>query len=104
MGISNEESKQVDLVEKAIYVFFVGLLAYLLSYTLFPLFFELNEFHGFLYIFSLPVIFVLSALSFKFHKYFKVQRKITWKAFVIISNSILVSILGISITYIFITG
>ncbi len=104
MDINRESSKQEDLIEGFIYIFFVGLLAFLLTYKLFPLFFELNEFHGFLYIFSLPVIFVLSALSFKFHKYFKIQRKITWRAFVIIGNSILVSIFGISITYIFITS
>ncbi len=97
------ESLQDQLLEKFIYVFFVGILAYLLTSKLFFLFFTPGGSNGFLLIFSLIPVFTLSALSFMFFKYYKAQSKVIWKLFIVFINSSLASIIGVLITYLYFT-
>lgn len=102
MNTTNDESKQDATIEKFIYAFFVALIAYLITNQLIGYWFDATRYAGFLFIISLPAVVVLSALSFVFYKYFKAQTQIIWRTCIIILNSLLVSVLGILITYPFV--
>jgi hypothetical protein len=103
MNSGQEETKQDDLAEKIIYVFFVGLLAYLITNQLIGAVLPPDRYAGFLFIISLPAVFVLSALSFIFYKFFKAQENIVFRYSILVANSLFASILGILITYPFVS-
>jgi hypothetical protein len=103
MNSEQETSKQDEFVEKIIYVFFVGLLGYLITNQLIGAILPPDRYAGFLFIVSLPAVFVLSALSFFVYKLFKAQENIVIRYSVLVANSLLASVLGILITYPFVS-
>jgi hypothetical protein len=103
MNSEQETSKQDEFVEKIIYVFFVGLLAYLITNQLIGAVLPPDRYAGFLFVISLPAVFVLSALSFVVYKLFKAQENIVIRYSVLVANSLLASVLGILITYPFVS-
>ncbi len=102
MNSEQEEPKQDDLVEKIIYAFFVALLAYFCTNQLVGAVFPPGRFAGFLFIISMPLVVILSALSFVFYKYFKAQKNLVLRYSILIANSLAASILGVLITYPFV--
>jgi hypothetical protein len=103
MNSEQETSKQDEFVEKIIYVFFVGLLAYLITNQLIGAVLPPDRYAGFLFVISLPAVFVLSALSFVVYKLFKAQENIVFRYSVLVANSLFASVLGILITYPFVS-
>jgi hypothetical protein len=103
MSSKKEESKQDEFVEKIIYVFFVALLAYLITNQMIGAILPPDRYAGFLFIVSLPAVFVLSALSFNFYKFFKAQENIVFRYSILVANSLFASILGVLITYPFVS-
>jgi hypothetical protein len=103
MNSEQETSQQDEFVEKIIYVFFVGLLGYLITNQLIGAILPPDRYAGFLFIVSLPAVFVLSALSFFVYKLFKAQENIVIRYSVLVANSLLASVLGILITYPFVS-
>jgi hypothetical protein len=103
MDTEQEESKQDALMEKIIYVFFVALLAYLCTNQLIGAMFPPGRFAGFLFIISMPVVVILSAISFVFYKYFKAQENIILRYSILVANSLVASIMGVLITYPFVS-
>ncbi len=103
MSTEQEESKQDDVMEKIIYVFFVALIAYIITNQLVGAIFPPDRYAGFLFIISLPAVVVLSALSFVFYKFFKAQKNMVLRYSILIVNSVFTSILGLLITYPFVS-
>ncbi len=103
MNTTHNETNKDASIERFIYAFFVALIAYLFTNQLIGYWFPAGRYAGFLFIISMPAVVVLSALSFVFYKHFKARTQITWRASVIILNSLLVSVLGILITYPFVS-
>ena len=103
MNSGQEETKQDIVVEKIIYVFFVALLAYLITNQLIGNLLPPDRYSGFLFIISLPAVFILSALSFVFYRFFKAQENLIFRYSVLIANSLFASVIGILITYPFVS-
>ncbi len=103
MNTTQDETTNDASIERFIYALFVALIAYLITNQLLGYWFSASRYAGFLFIISMPVVVALSALSFVFYKYFKARTHIAWRASVIILNSLLVSVLGILITYPFVS-
>lgn len=103
MNSEQETSKQDEFVEKIIYVFFVGLLAYLITNQLIAAVLPPDRYAGFLFIISLPAVFILSALSFVVYKLFKAQENIVFRYSILVANSLFASVLGVLMTYPFVS-
>ena len=103
MNSEQETSKQDEFVEKIIYVFFVGLLGYFITNKLIGAVLPPDRYAGFLFVVSLPAVFVLSALSFFVYKLFKAQENMVIRYSLLVANSLLASVLGILITYPFVS-
>lgn len=83
-----------------LYVTLVFLLSAILFASIYDLFFRVNETTGFLFIFSIPAILILSLLSILVwpHYYQWHDRRMSW-AF-LLGNALAVWILGLGFTYI----
>ncbi len=103
MTSEQETSKQDEFVEKIIYVFFVALLSYLITNQLIGAVLPPDRYAGFLFIISLPAVFILSALSFVVYKLFKAQENIVLRYSILVANSLFASVLGVLITYPFVS-
>lgn len=103
MGSEQEVAQTNNLVESIIYAFFVALIAYLITNQLIGAVVPPGRFAGFLFIISLPAVIVLSALSFYFYKFFKAQENIVFRYSILVANSLFASVLGILITYPFVS-
>ncbi len=103
MSSEQEIARTDSVVESIIYAFFVALLAYLITNQLIGAVFPPGRFAGFLFIISLPAVFILSALSFVVYKLFKAQENIVLRYSILVANSLFASVLGVLITYPFVS-
>jgi hypothetical protein len=103
MNSETEKSKQDIIAETIIYVLFVALLAYLITNQLIGAVLPADRYAGYLLVVTRPAVLVLCGLSFVFYKYFKRQENIVLRYSILVANSLFASVLGVLITYPFVS-